>query len=164
MLARVSRPPWSVLGRTVDEESDDVAFQSLESHPEAETFPGLLIIRFDADLFFANANVFADDVREALAAADPKPSVVLFDAESVSDIDSTAIMVMRDLRAELESVGIELWTARIKTRVRETIDRVDGDDFGRLFTTVRVAVKAFQEREASDEAAAPVQGEPPADE
>jgi len=154
MLARVSRPGWSVLGRTIDEESDDVAFQSLESHPDAETFPGLLIIRFDADLFFANANVFADDVREAVDAADPKPSVVLFDAESVSDIDSTAMMVMQELRDELAADGIDLWTARIKSRVQETVDRVEGLDMGRVFPTVRVAVKAFQEREASDEISA----------
>ena len=105
--------------------------------------------------------VFADDVREAVETADPKPSVVLFDAESVSDIDSTAMMVMRDLREELAGEGIELWTARMKSRVKETIDRVGGVDFGRVFPTVRVAVKAFQEREASDEVAASTEDDPP---
>jgi SulP family sulfate permease len=153
LLARVSRPGWSILGRVVDEESDDVAFQSLELHSDAETFPGLLIIRFDADLFFANANVFADGVREAVDATDPKPSVVLFDAESVSDIDSTALLVMRDLRKELAAEGIDLWAARLKTRVTETVDRTGAEEFGRRFPTVRVAVKAFQAGDGLDESA-----------
>ena len=144
LLARVSRPGWSILGRTIDEGSDDVAYQSVETHPEAETFPGLLIIRFDADLFFANANVFADDVREAIERTDPKPTVVLFDAESVSDIDATAMAVLRELRDELAAEGIELWNARMKTKVRETIDRVDDLEMGRSFPSVRSAVAAFQ--------------------
>ncbi|MEA2026442.1 MAG: SulP family inorganic anion transporter, partial [Chloroflexota bacterium] len=164
ILARVSRPGWSILGRTLDKESDDVAFQSVESHPDAETFPGLLIIRFDADLFFANANVFADDVRDAIERTDPKPSVVLFDAESVSDVDSTAMMVMRDLREELVGQGIELWTARMKTRVRETIGRVDDLEFGRVFPTVRVAVEAFKARSTENrDDVAPDDGSEPTD-
>lgn len=159
LLARVSRPPWNILGRTVDEESDDVAFQNIETHPDAETFPGLLIIRFDADLFFANATVFADDVRTAVAAADPKPRVVLFDAEAVSDIDSTAMIAMRDLREELEADGIEFWTARMKTRVSDQIERVDGLAAGTVFPTVRVALAAYQDLPE----APPPPGEPEAE-
>jgi high affinity sulfate transporter 1 len=155
LLARVSRPSWSVLGRTVDEASDDVAYQDIVSHPDAETFPGLLIIRFDADLFFANANVFADSVSEAISAADPKPRVVLFDAESVSDIDSTAMMAMRQLRDELAAEGIKLWTARMKTRVRETIDRVDSLEMGRVFPSVRAAVAAYQHEYGQGDVTAP---------
>ena len=149
LLARVSRPSWSVLGRTQDEESDDVAFQDVSTHPDAETFPGLLIIRFDADLFFANANVFADAVHEAVDRGDPKPRVVLFDAESVSDIDSTAMLALRDLRLQLEAEGIELWSARMKTRVRQTLSRADDASVGRRFTTVRAAVAAHQASHAS---------------
>ena len=161
LLARVSRPSWTILGRSVDDGSDDIAFQSVETHPDAETFPGLLIIRFDADLFFANATVLADDVREAVEAADPKPSVVLFDAESVSDIDSTAMMAMRDLRDELAAEGIELWTARMKTRVNDQIERVDGLDPGRVFPSVRAAVQAFKElpEKPEGEPSAPVDEE-----
>jgi SulP family sulfate permease len=149
MLARVSRPSWAILGRADDQESDDIAYQSVETHPDAVTFPGLLIIRFDADLFFANATVFADNVREAVTAEDPTPNVVLFDAESVSDIDSTALMTMRELRDELAVQGVAMWTARMKTRVQETVGRVDGLDFGEVFPTVRVAVQAYEDREAA---------------
>jgi SulP family sulfate permease len=146
LLARVSRPSWAILGRTHDEESDDVAFQSVETHPDAETFPGLMIIRFDADLFFANVNVFADAVQEAVEAADPKPDVILLDAESVSDIDSTALMALRDLRAEFDAQGIELWAARIKTRVADVLERVNGVRPDHVYPTVRAALAAYEAR------------------
>jgi len=146
LLARVSRPRWAILGRTHDEESDDVAFQSIETHPDAETFPGLMIIRFDADLFFANVNVFADAVREAVEAADPKPDVILLDAESVSDIDSTALMALRDLRAEFDTEGIEVWAARLKTRVVDVLTRVNGVREGHVYPTVRAALAAYEAR------------------
>jgi SulP family sulfate permease len=158
LLARVSRPRWNILGRTEHAASDDVAYQAIDTHPDAETFPGLLIIRFDADLFFANASIFTDDVREAVEASEPKPRVVIFDAESVSDIDSTAMMAMRDLKQELANEGTELWIARMKSRVSETLARIDGYEPGRIFPTVRIAVRAFLDEEAQLEAAAQESG------
>jgi high affinity sulfate transporter 1 len=158
LLARASRPRWAVLGRTAVEGSDDTTFADVSTHPDAETYPGLLIIRFDADLFFANANVFADDVQSAVEAADPRPSVVLIDAESVSDVDSTALLVIRDLRDELAGEGIELWVARVKSRIVETASRVDGLEADKSFPSVRSAVRAFQEY-GPDATAADVEAE-----
>ena len=155
LLARASRPNWSVLGRTLDVDSDDVAYQDVAKHPDAETFPGLLIIRFDADLFFANANVFADHVREAIDASDPKPSVVLIDAESINDVDTTALSIVRDFRDELAAEGIELWVARMKSHVEEEATRINGVAPENLYRTVRAAVAAFKPRAASTDEAAP---------
>ena len=148
LLARASRPSWSILGRTVQEESDDVAFQDVSTHPDAETFPGLLIVRFDADLFFANANVFVDVVRQAIDAAEPRPEVLLVDAESISDIDTTALSIVREFREELEAQGTEGWLARVMTRVIELIVRVHGVPPESVYPTVRSAVVAFERRRA----------------
>ena len=148
LLARASRPRWAILGRAAVEDSDDIAYQDVSTHPEAQTFPGLLILRFDADLFFANANVFVDHVHEAIDLADPKPSVVLLDAESVSDADSTALLVLADLRTELEAESIEFWVARVKTRLSEAAARIDGAHAHAAYPTVRAAVAAFEGRTA----------------
>jgi MFS superfamily sulfate permease-like transporter len=145
LLARVSRPEWKLLGRIRDEESDDIAYQALDRHPDAETFPGLLIARFDGALFFANANVFADDVRNAIAAAEPKPRVVLLDGESVNDVDATALDAIGELHDELQAEDIELWVARLKASVQETADRDEDFEVVRRFPSVRAAVVAFQE-------------------
>ena len=144
LLARATRPHSAILGRVAKVGSDDIAFQDVGRHPEAETFPGLLIFRFDADLFFANASVFAERVRAAVDAADPPPRVVLIDAESVSEIDTTALMVLRELRAELEDAGIRIWVARLKTGLDEMTSRLGDVEPVPSYTTVRAAVAAFQ--------------------
>lgn len=159
LLARVSRPNWTLLGRVRDEASDDVSYQGLDAHPDAETFPGLLITRFDGDLFFANANVFTDDVRGAVAAADPRPRVVLLDGESINDIDATALDAISELRDELEAEGIETWVARVKESVWETAQRAEGFSIGRRFASVRAAVAAFQAEQPAEDT---VGSEPPA--
>ena len=61
------------------------------------------------------------------------------------------MMTMRDLRVELAGQGIELWTARMKTRVRETIGRIDDLEFGPVYPTVRAALAAFEAREEAVE-------------
>ena len=146
LVGRASRPNWAILGRVRDEESDDIAFQSLENHPHAETFPGLLILRFDADIFFANANVFRDAVRAAVAEPDPPIQVVLLDAESIFDVDSTALAMLAELRQELEAEGIVFWVARVKDHLMEELERFDAIEpihFERMFPTVRAAVDSF---------------------
>jgi SulP family sulfate permease len=160
LLARASRPYWSVLGRTGEAESDDVSFQSVDAHPDAETFPGLLIVRFDADLFFANASVFADDVRTAIRKAETPPRVVLIDAEAISDIDATALGIVSDLRTELASQGIELWLARLKTRVADMQERSGGYEDLVTYPSVRAGVRAFLElpEAPEDEPAEPHDG------
>ena len=58
-------------------------------YPEAEQLPGLVIFRFDAPLFFANARTFRDEVRR-LAGAEPRPHWIVVAAEPITDVDTTA--------------------------------------------------------------------------
>jgi MFS superfamily sulfate permease-like transporter len=109
-------------------------------------------VRFDGDLFFANANVFTDGIRSAVASAEPGVRVVLFDGESVNDVDATALDAIGELRDELEAAGIQLWTARLKASVRETADRAPDFTLGRRFASVRAAVAAYQAEHAADRA------------
>ena len=157
LIARISRPHWSVLGRTVDTESGEIAYQSLDTQPDASTIPGLVIIRFEADLFFANADVFADDVRTAIRQAETPPRVVLIDAESINDIDTTALDTVSKLTADLRSEGIEMWVARLKTSVAEITERAPDYEAPTTFPSVRAAVQAFQAlpEESEDEPARP---------
>jgi high affinity sulfate transporter 1 len=150
LLARAARPRWAILGRMHDEVSDDVSFQDLATHPTAETFTGILIIRFEADLFFANAPVLTDHVRESIEASDVPVRVVLIDAESINDIDSTALSVLREFRAELELEGIEVWVARLKSHLVEFIVRVNGVAPEHTYPSVRSALAAFQARSTAD--------------
>jgi high affinity sulfate transporter 1 len=118
LLAAAKNPHSAVLGKA----PDDKAYHSLEYYPEGITYPGLIIYRFDDQLFFANAPNFQEHVRD-LVAADPSVRWVLVDAEAINDIDITGTDMLAELKDELAKANIELHFARMKAHVREIIQR-----------------------------------------
>jgi high affinity sulfate transporter 1 len=122
-------------------------YHDVRSYPNAGHLPGLVIYRFDAPLFFANAKNFRDEVRR-LAKTDPPPRWILIAAEPVTDVDTTASDVLEDLDEELNSRGISLVFAELKDPVRRKIERygltrtIDPRHF---FPTVEAAVAAFRD-------------------
>ena len=85
VVLQASSPSTALLGRLPGTDT----YRDVADHPDAETFPGLLIYRFDAPLFFANAGQMRSDISAAIDEADPPIQDVLFDAEAVYDVDST---------------------------------------------------------------------------
>jgi MFS superfamily sulfate permease-like transporter len=91
--------------------------------PGIETEPGLIVYRFGADLFYANVNRFADEVR-ALTAKAPHPvRWLVIDASAMTDIDYSAAQALRDLVKELDSSRIRLAFARVTPFLRADMDR-----------------------------------------
>ena len=121
-------------------------YHDVHSHPEAQYLPGLVIYRFDAPLFFANAKTFRDEIRR-LARAEPRPLWILIAAEPVTDVDTTASDVLEDLDEALNAEGISLVFAELKDPVRGKIERygltrtIDPRHF---FPTIEAAVTAFR--------------------
>lgn len=108
-----------------------------ERHPEGRQIAGLLLYRFDAPLFFANARFFVDDV---LARVDQSPTpirVVLVTAEPITDVDSTAADAIAELLRDLAQRGAVLRFAELKGHVRERmqayglVDLIGADQFAR---------------------------------
>jgi MFS superfamily sulfate permease-like transporter len=93
-------------------------------HPDAEQLPGLVIYRFDAPLFFANARTFRDQVRR-LAGGEPRPTWIVIAAEPITDIDTTAADMLADLDRELNANGTSLVFAELKDPVREKLERYE---------------------------------------
>jgi len=159
-ILNVFRRSWwpydTVLGRV----EGLAGYHDIHSYPDARQLPGLVIYRFDAPLFFANAKTFRDEVRR-LAAADPAPRWIVIAAEPVTDVDTTASDVLEDLDEELNARGISLVFAELKDPVRRKIERygltrtIDPSHF---FPTVGAAVKAFRAETGADWRA--VTGEP----
>lgn len=115
-------------------------FHDLARHPEGHRIPGLVLYRFDAPLFFANARFFADDV---LATVDRAPQTVrtlVITAEPMTDIDTTAADVLQELIHALDTRGVDLQFAELKGQVRERLgvygmlDLVGRDHFFRTTT------------------------------
>ncbi len=84
----------------------------IEQYANSETVPGLIACRFDAPLFFANANHFLTEVQELMDAADPSVEWLLIDAEGIVDIDVTATEAISTLQCDLVRKGIVLAIAR----------------------------------------------------
>jgi len=120
-------------------------YHDVRSYPDARRPEGLVIFRFDAPLMFANARTFRDAVRR-LAARDPAPRWIVVAAEPVTDVDTTAADMLRDLDDELNADGTRLVLAELKDPVRRKIDRyeltrtLEPDHF---YPTVSSAVDAF---------------------
>jgi high affinity sulfate transporter 1 len=145
-ILNVFRRAWwpydTVLGRV-----DGLAgYHDVLSYPEASRLPGLVIYRFDAPLFFANAKTFRDMVMR-LAAAEPAPRWIVIAAEPVTDVDTTASDVLEDLDEELNARGISLVFAELKDPVRTKIERYGLTrtiDPAHFFPTIGAAVEAFR--------------------
>jgi len=126
-------------------------------HPDAEGLPGLVIFRFDAPLFFANARTFRDQIR-SLVAIEPRPEWIVIAAEPITDVDTTAADMLADLDAELNAKGTSLVFAELKDPVRAKLERyeligpLDPDHF---FPTVDAAVESFREKTGTDWVPAP---------
>ena len=141
-VAKAWRPYMTELVR-VDHRK---GYHDVTRHPLGRRVPGLVIARFDAPLFFANGNVFADFVRRLVAeATDPVRWVVLA-AEPITDIDTSAADDLVALDDELKRRGISLVFAEMKGPVKDRLAAYGlGGRFGpdRLYPTLGTAVSAY---------------------
>ena len=118
VVYRASRPYLGELGRIPSQPGE---YSSLERHPENQRIPGLLIVRLDAPLFFANANVARAQILKLVAATDPRPKAVLFDVSASSTLDITSIDMLRTLVSDLEGYGMEILLAQARGPVRDKL-------------------------------------------
>lgn len=141
---RAWRPYSAVLGRV-----DGVkGYHDLTRYPAARTVPGLVLFRWDAPLFFANAGMFRERVLEAVAESPERARWVVVAAEPVTDVDLTAAAVLRDLTSDLEEVGVEVVMAELKDPVKDSLKRYGlFDHLGaeRFYPTLGAAVDGYVE-------------------
>ena len=147
-VQRGYRPPTAVLGRAPggSETDETYRFRDISRHPEYEQFPGLVIMRFDGELFFASAAHFAAVVRSLTGAEDSQVEQVLVDAGAISYMDTTASDVLSELIEELTDSGVSLAFARVKAplhaRLKASgVEQALGED--RLYSSVRAGVDDY---------------------
>ena len=113
------RPHFAVLGRVEGLRG----YHDLKRYPDARLVPGLVLFRWDAPLFFANAELFAQRVHEAVAASPTAVKRVLVTAEPVTSVDVTSADMLFELEAALRAAGIELRFAEMKDPVKDKLKR-----------------------------------------
>jgi SulP family sulfate permease len=142
---RAAQPRRTFLARVPGTDS----FRGVDSAADGSTEPGLLIYRFDGPLFFANAQLLADDIQAAVATGVAPVPVrwVVIDAESISEVDSTGAAMLGDLVDDLRGRGITLVLARLKAPVAAYLSRagvMEKVGAAGLYLEVDDAVAAFQ--------------------
>jgi sulfate permease, SulP family len=145
VVYRSSRPHLSSLGRVPGLAG---VYSDLARHPENAPVPGVLIVRLDAPMYYANALTARDRLKAMVREAVPPPTAVVFDAEGQDDLDLTSAETLKGLVAGLSSMGVTVSFANVHApvleRARETglLDSAGG----RVFGTVDLAVRALEEQ------------------
>ena len=141
-LWRSWHPYDAVLGRVMGRKG----YHDVGRHPDAALVPGLVLYRFDAPLFFANAGVFHERLLRAVEEAPQPVRMVVVAAEPITDVDTTAADMLIELARDLEEGGVEIAFAEMKGPSKDKLEaygllRLMGEP--RFYPTVGAAVHAY---------------------
>jgi len=143
------RPYSAVLGRPNSVEG----YHDITRYPEARQIPGLVLFRWDAPLFFANAELFRERVMDAVAKSPNSVRWVVVAAEPVTSVDITAADTLAELDENLHRADIELCFAELKDPVKDKLKRfglfsVIGEKY--FFPTIEASVRSYVQVHAID--------------
>ncbi|HEY9381709.1 MAG TPA: sulfate permease [Burkholderiales bacterium] len=136
------RPHYAIMGRV-----DGIrGYHDIKRYPQARRVPGLVLFRWDAPLFFANAEQFHQRVLDAVAESPTEVKRIVIAAEPVTSIDVTSADMLDELEAHLKKSGIELRFAELKDPVKDKLKRFElFERFGadNFYPTIGAAVDAY---------------------
>jgi len=143
------RPDYAVLGRV-----DGIrGYHDITRYPAARRIPGLVLFRWAAPLFFANAELFHQRLLDAIAESPTPVRRIIITAEPVTSIDVTSADMLAELEHSLTESGVELRFAELKDPVKDKLKRFGlFDRFGaaNFYPTIGSAVDAYLEQHAVD--------------
>jgi len=127
-------------------QGQDAIWQLIPAAPGALTEPGLVIYRFGAALFYANASRFSDEILGLISSETSPVRWLVVDAGAITSVDYTAAWVVRDLQQNLSRHGTELVFAHVQSDLRPDLDRhhlTEAIGPSRIFDTLRGMLAAF---------------------
>jgi high affinity sulfate transporter 1 len=138
------RPHFAILGRAHGVKG----YHDIKRYPDARRIPGLVLFRWDAPLFFANAEFFKERALDAVATSPTQARWLVVAAEPVTSVDVTACDMVAELDEALHARGIELCFAELKDPVKDKLKRFGlfaqlGENY--FFPTLGVAVSRYLE-------------------
>ena len=129
-------------------------WHDIKAYPNSEELPGIVIYRWEAPLFFANAGIFRQSVRQLVR--EREPAWVILQCEAITDVDMTAAEMLEQLDNELNAAGIHVAFAELRDRLQDLILRyglfetLDRDHFYPTLETAIDAVQREQDRVTSN--------------
>ncbi len=144
LASQVADPPVYVLGR---KPGTNVFRPRSKEHPEDETFPGLLLLRLEGRVFFANAGNIGQKIRLLVNEAQPK--VVVLDFRAVFDLEYSALKALSEGEKRLRDLGVSTWLVGLNPGVLQMVQRAPlGKDLGRekMQFNLESAVQKYSEQ------------------
>jgi SulP family sulfate permease len=118
-VVRTTRPHYAVLGRIPGTE----AYLNVDRHPHAQAFPGVCVVRIDAQFYFGNVTFLKQTLRR-LEASMPEPlRAMVIDASGINQLDSSAEAALREIDDDYRRRGVKLYFAHLKGPVRDVLYR-----------------------------------------
>ena len=147
VIYRSTRPHLSSLGRVPGVTG---AYSDMGRHPENEPVPGVLILRLDGQIYYANALTTRDRVKAMVDEMAPPPRAVVLDSTAQDQLDLTSATMLKSLVRELQGKGIAIYVAEVHAPVRELASQAGlldliGEDH--VFPTVDAAVHSLETME-----------------
>jgi sulfate permease, SulP family len=135
-VARTTRPHVAVLGRVP---GSGGAYRNIKRFPGAETVPGVLAVRLDAQFYFGNVNFLKETLQRLEREMGEPLCAVVIDASGVNQIDSSAEAALREILSDYRARGVRLLMATVKGPVGDVLARSGFlDELGRENITLRV--------------------------
>ena len=145
-LARVVRHDYHPHSGVL-QANPDGSWKLVPAAPNVVTEPGLVLYRFGAELFYANAGRFIEEVTQVVQPMSSAVKWVVVDAEAMTHLDYTAARVLQSLKKNLTEAGVELAFARVPWDLKSDFDRhhmTEAIGPGRMFNRLHEAIAAFE--------------------
>ena len=151
LIYRSTKPHFAVLGQV----------KGTHFYRNVNRFEGLLntshdvlIVRFDAQLYFANVSFFKDKLEEFVAEKGAKLKLIIIDGESINSIDSSGVFMLKDIINKYKNMGIDISFSGMKGPVRDILDKsgvIKSIDYSNCFMSIQEAVDVFEDRKINKE-------------
>ncbi len=119
VIYRTTRPHLAILGRI----PDTPFYRNIDRFTNLEVRDDVLILRFDAQLYFANVNFFRNKIEELTEGREKQLKAVIISADSMNNIDSSGIHALEEVARDLEENGIRFFLVGVKGPVRDALER-----------------------------------------
>jgi SulP family sulfate permease len=151
LIYRSTKPHFAILGQV-----PDTHFYRNVSRFEGllKTTQDILIVRFDAQLYFANISFFKDKLEEFVQNKEGKLKLIIIDGESINSIDSSGIYMLKDIITKYKNLGIDIAFTGMKGPVRDVLEKsgiMKKISYTNCFMSIQEAVDAYEERKKNKE-------------
>jgi high affinity sulfate transporter 1 len=143
------RRNWWPHGAVLGQAPDGSGWHDVDQHDGARETPGVLVYRWEAPLFFANAGAFRQQIRKLVR--ERAPSWVIVQCEAITDIDVTAAEMIEQLDVELNRTGVHMAFVEMRTRLQQLVEQYglfETLDRGHFYPTIEAALETIPDEHA----------------